>query len=179
MSGEPRISAALAARIYMLVLEVFGIRTGSETPESEEEHLPQLNHRFRRLNHLPARFHARCCHPGRTWKASNRCRSSTQVRTNCSTKSEGRARSWAFFPSTGGVGVSVLGFVVFSVLLQAESAGIVKWAMLSLGILGLVISPWASWRDRKGATWFGSTTSLIRWAQGIQETSDWATGRGP
>ena len=47
------------------------------------------------------------------------------------------------------LGVSALGFVSFLILLQAEESGVAQWAMLSLGILGLVAAPWASWRDRK------------------------------
>jgi hypothetical protein len=44
---------------------------------------------------------------------------------------------------------SAVGFVVFLVLLQSDGAGLGKWAMLTVTILALAVSPWAGWRDRK------------------------------
>jgi hypothetical protein len=47
------------------------------------------------------------------------------------------------------VGASVLGFVTFVVLLESPGAGAIKWAMLALGVLGLLWIPRAAWRDRQ------------------------------
>jgi len=47
------------------------------------------------------------------------------------------------------IGISVIGFITFLLMLEATAAEPAKWGMLALGILGLVSLPLASWKDRK------------------------------